>query len=112
MHTRDCAPTAADGISPRPPFAWPSPKNVWFFTAVNTTGQDRALGHVVCLFHAVGACDSASPLSSIPRHDMALVSGSASRALWVATVGFAPDRPIMTSSDEKTVRLTCLRRLL
>jgi hypothetical protein len=36
MHARDCVPTAADGISPRPPFAWPSPKNVWFFTAANT----------------------------------------------------------------------------
>jgi hypothetical protein len=35
MHARDCVPTATDGISPRPPFAWPSPKNVWFFTAVN-----------------------------------------------------------------------------
>ena len=35
MHARDCAPTAADGISPRPSFAWPSPKNVWFFTAAN-----------------------------------------------------------------------------
>jgi Nitrile hydratase beta subunit len=35
MHARDCAPTAADGISPSPPFAWPSPKNVWFFTAAN-----------------------------------------------------------------------------
>jgi hypothetical protein len=35
MHARDCVPTAADGISPRPPFAWPSPKNVWFFTAAN-----------------------------------------------------------------------------
>jgi hypothetical protein len=36
MHARDCVPTAADGISPRPPFAWPSPKNVWFFTAANS----------------------------------------------------------------------------
>ena len=26
----------ADGISPRPPFAWPSPKNVLFITAANT----------------------------------------------------------------------------
>ena len=25
----------ADGISPRPPFAWPSPKNVLFITAAN-----------------------------------------------------------------------------
>jgi hypothetical protein len=35
MHAQDCAPTAADGISPRPPFPWLSPKNVWFFTAAN-----------------------------------------------------------------------------
>jgi hypothetical protein len=41
MHARDCAPTAADGISPRPSFAWPSPKNVWFFTAANTVDDDR-----------------------------------------------------------------------
>ena len=26
----------ADGISPRPPFAWPSPKNVLFISAANT----------------------------------------------------------------------------
>ena len=36
MHAQDCAPTAADGISPRPPFPWLSPKNVWFFTAANS----------------------------------------------------------------------------
>jgi hypothetical protein len=36
MHARDCVPTAADGISPRPPFAWPSPKNVLFVTAANS----------------------------------------------------------------------------
>ena len=26
----------ADGISPRPPFAWPSPKNVLFISAANS----------------------------------------------------------------------------
>lgn len=41
MHARDCAPTAADGISPRPSFAWPSPKNVWFFTAANSIESPR-----------------------------------------------------------------------
>jgi predicted AAA+ superfamily ATPase len=30
------------GISPRPPFAWPSPKNVWFFTAANTLWGELA----------------------------------------------------------------------
>jgi len=41
MHARGCVPTAADGISPRPRFAWPSPKNVWFFTAANTPDEIR-----------------------------------------------------------------------